>query len=67
LMPLSYFDASSEVCLRSSLLSIPDAIKATPFNQDVHHRGFWPKQLLAVWNLPLQGGSEGPSFISHTA
>ena len=42
------FDASSEVHLRSSLSSIPDVITATPFNHNVHHRGFWPKQLMAV-------------------
>jgi hypothetical protein len=34
------FDASSEVRLRSSLSSIPDVITATPFDHDVHHRGF---------------------------
>jgi hypothetical protein len=53
--------------LRSSLSSIPDAITAAPFDHDVHHRGFWPKQLMAVWSLLLQSGSEGPSFISRTA
>ena len=37
-----------EVRLRSSLSSILDAVKATPFDHDVHHRGFWPKQLMAV-------------------
>jgi len=40
---------------------------ATPFNRNVHHRGFCPKQLPAVWSLPLQGGSEGPTFIFRTA
>jgi hypothetical protein len=35
-----HFDASSEVRLRSSLSSIPDVITATPFNHNVHHRGF---------------------------
>jgi hypothetical protein len=34
------FDASSEIRLRSSLSSIPDVIIVTPFNHDVHHRGF---------------------------
>ena len=34
------FDASSEDRLRSSLSSIPDVITATPFDHDVHHRGF---------------------------
>jgi hypothetical protein len=34
--------------LRSSLSSIHDAVKAAPFDHDVHHRGFWPKQLMAV-------------------
>ena len=34
----------------------------TPFNHNVHHLGFWPKQLMAVGSLPLQGGSEGPSL-----
>ena len=43
--------------MRSSLSSIPDVIKATPFNQDVHHRGFWPKQLLAEAAL---GGLKPP-------
>jgi len=40
---------------------------ATPFNRNVHHRGFWPKQLPAVWSLPLQGGFEGSPFIFRTA
>jgi hypothetical protein len=61
------FDASSEVRLRSSLSSIPDGINVPPFDHDVHHRGFCPKQLMAVWSLPLQDGSEGSSFISRTA
>jgi len=34
------FDASSEVHLHSSLYSTHDVIKATPFNRNVHHRGF---------------------------
>jgi hypothetical protein len=38
-----------------------------PFDHDVHHRSFWPKQLMAVWSLLLQTGFEGPSFISSTA
>src|SRR3954468_4136953 len=42
------FDASSEVRLRSSPGSIHDAVTAAPFNHDVHYRGFWPKQLMAV-------------------
>jgi hypothetical protein len=42
------FDASLEVRLRSSLPFLPDVITVTPFNHDVHHRGFWPKQLMAV-------------------
>jgi len=29
-----------EVRLRSSLSSIHDAVKAAPFDHDVHHRGF---------------------------
>jgi hypothetical protein len=29
-----------EVRLRSSLSPIHDAVKAAPFNHDVHHRGF---------------------------
>jgi hypothetical protein len=61
------FDALSEVCLRSSLSFIPDVINVPPFDHDVHHRGFCPQQLMAVWSLPLQGGSEGSSFISRTA
>jgi len=56
-----------EVCLRSSLSPIHDAVKAAPFNHDVHHRGFWPKQLMAVWSLLLHGDSEGPPLISPTA
>src|SRR5580700_2364105 len=61
------FDASSAVRFRSSLSSPHDVIKASPFNRNVHHRGFWPKQLPAVWNLRQQGGSEGPTFIFRTA
>jgi hypothetical protein len=34
------FDASAEVHLRSFLSSIPDVVTATPFDHDVHHRGF---------------------------
>src|SRR3954470_10914501 len=45
---LKPFDASSEVRLRSSPGSIHDAVTAAPFNHDVHYRGFWPKQLMAV-------------------
>jgi len=56
-----------EVHLRSFLSSIPDAVIAAPFDHDVHHRGFWPKQLMAVWSLLLQSGSEGSSFIFRTA
>jgi hypothetical protein len=54
--------------LRSSLSSIPDAVIATPFH-DVHHRGFWPKQLMVVWSLHLQSGSEGypSSLVQHDA
>src|SRR5215831_5105020 len=38
------------------------------FDHDVHHRGFCPKQLMAVWSPLLQDGSEGStSFISRTA
>ena len=37
-----------EVHLRSSLSSIHDAVKATPFDHDVHHREFCPQQLMAV-------------------
>src|SRR5215467_7033638 len=36
-----FFDASSEVHLRSSLQSLHDVIKVTPFNHNVHHRGLW--------------------------
>jgi hypothetical protein len=35
-----FYDASSEVRLRSSLSPIHDAVKAAPFNHDVRHRGF---------------------------
>ena len=53
--------------MRSSLQSLHDVIKVAPFNRNVHHRGFCPKQLPAVWSLPLQSGSEGPTFIFRTA
>src|SRR5215510_233039 len=36
-----FFDASSEVHLRSSLPSLHDVIKVPPFNHNVHHRGLW--------------------------
>src|SRR5262249_53056435 len=36
-----FFDASSEVHLRSSLQSLHDVIKVPPFNRNVHHRGLW--------------------------
>jgi hypothetical protein len=36
----SVFDASPEVRLRSSLSSILDVINVTPFDHNVHHRGF---------------------------
>src|SRR5215831_8077203 len=50
-------------------LSHPYLTQSKPrlFDHDVHHRGIWPKQLMAVWSLLLQGDSEGPSFISRTA
>src|SRR6266540_5639846 len=32
-----------------------------------HHDGLQPTQQVAVWSLPPQGGSEGPTFISRTA
>src|ERR1019366_9382406 len=62
----SVFDASPEIRLRSSLSSILGVINVTPFDHNVHHLGFWPKQLMAVSSLPLQDGSEGISFISRT-
>jgi len=34
------FDASSEVHLHLSLYPIHDVVKATPFDRNVHHRGF---------------------------
>src|SRR5208282_6877777 len=64
---LSNFDASSAVRLHSSLSPTHDVIKATPFNRNVHHHGFWPQQLPTVWSLPLQTGSEGSTFIFRTA
>jgi hypothetical protein len=52
-------------CVR---LSHPYLTRSLPrLFHDVHHRGFWPKQLMAVWSLLLQSGSEGSSFISRTA
>src|SRR5215470_3238813 len=36
-----FFDASSEVHLRSSLPSLHDVIKVPLFNHNVHHRGLW--------------------------
>src|SRR5215467_10219998 len=36
-----FFDASSEVHLRSFLQSLHDVIKVPPFNHNVHHRGLW--------------------------
>ena len=51
--------------MRSSL--DPYLTRSSPrLFHDVHHRGFWPKQLMAVWSLLLQGGSEGSSFISQS-
>jgi hypothetical protein len=40
LMSFTPFDASTEDRLRSSLSSIHDAVKAAPFDHDVHHRGY---------------------------
>ena len=40
LMSFTPFDASTEDHLRSSLSSIHDAVKAAPFDHDVHHRGY---------------------------
>ena len=37
---LVHFDASSEVHLHSSLYPIHDVVNTTPFNRNVHHRGF---------------------------
>ena len=52
-------------CVR---LSHPHMAQSYPrLFHDVHHRGFCPKQLMVVWSLLLQSGSEGPAFISYTA
>jgi len=59
-------------CVSRGLLALVSLIHTwrghcRAFYHNVHHRGFWPKQLMAVWSLPLQGDSEGPTFISRTA
>ena len=66
---LKPFDASSEVRLRSSPGSIHDAVTAAPFNHDVHYRGFWPKQLMAVEASSCKAAPEGlpPSLAQHDA
>jgi hypothetical protein len=52
-------------CVR---LSHPYLTRSSPrLFHDVHRRGFWPKQLMGVWSLLLQSGSEGSSSISRTA
>src|SRR2546422_1077417 len=43
-----YSSRQQRFVLRSSLSSTHDVITATPFDHNVHHRGFWPKQLMAV-------------------
>ena len=35
-------------------------LEALPFDHDVHHRGFWPKQLMEVWSLLLQTRQSAP-------
>src|SRR5437870_2894314 len=50
------FDASSAVSLHSPLSSLHDVINCHAFYRNVHHRGFCPKQLPAVWSLPLENG-----------
>jgi hypothetical protein len=42
---------------------------ATPFNRNVHRRGFCPKQLPPVWHLPYRATPKVPpsSFAQHGA
>jgi len=35
--------------------------------RNAHHPGSWPTQLTAVWSLPLQSDSGGPTSISDAA
>ena len=53
----------------SARLSNPYMMRSnvSPFNRDVRHRGFCPKELTAVWSLLLPDGSEGSTFIFRTA
>ena len=37
------------------------------FSHNAHHQGSLPSQLVAVWNLPLQADSGGPSSIFDKA
>jgi hypothetical protein len=64
---LRNFDTSSAARFHSSLSSIQDVVKATPFTETFTTAAFDRSKLPAVWNLPLQGGSEGPTFISRAA
>jgi hypothetical protein len=56
----------TEVHLRSSLSSIPDAVVTATFAHDVHHHGFWPKQLMAVWSLLLQSNHRALLHLSYS-
>src|SRR5271156_1347461 len=48
--------------LKTHLTELPSA-----FSHNAHHQGSLPSQLVAVWNLPLQADSGGPSPISDKA
>jgi hypothetical protein len=60
------YDASSVVHFRSSSQPIP-ATSYGDVSMTLTTTAHSPQQLMAVWNLRLNGDSEGPTLISDTA
>src|SRR3982751_2065847 len=60
------FDTSAAIRLRSSPRPPPDTSQDA-FSSIAHHNSLQLMQHEAVWSLPPQGGSEGPTFITRTA
>jgi len=60
--PITYFDTSSAIHLRSPSL-IPTGHLKGAFSSSITTHGIQPTQHEAVWSLPPQGDSEGPQNL----
>jgi hypothetical protein len=49
------------------LLSMHLTKSSLAFSHNAHYHGFWPKQLMVVWNHYLYSESEGPALIFFAA